>query len=76
MPFANLELVISHDEEWSLHSACIGAELDLSPVEVSDDGDLSLDTTVSPQSLEILEQTMGVACETNPVSIDEDFGHP
>ena len=37
VPLPNLQLIVFYNEERSLDAACVGAELDLSPVEVSND---------------------------------------
>ena len=75
MPLANAKLIILDNVEWSLDSASISAELDLLSCKVSHDRNLSLDTTITSQSEEVLVQAMGIARQTDPVAIDEDFRH-
>ena len=76
MPFSDLKLVLLHDVEWSLNASGVRAELNLTLREVPDDRDFSFDLTVSSQVLEIGKQSISVASQTDPVSVDEHFGHP
>ena len=75
MPLANAELIILDNVEWTLDTASISAELDFLSCKVSHDRNLSLDTTITSQSEEVLVQAMGIARQTDPVAIDEDFRH-
>ena len=55
VPLADLQLIILNDVQGSLHAASVRAELNLALREVSDDRDLPLNLTVSPEVLEIRE---------------------
>ena len=75
MPLPNLELVVLDDVEGSLDTTRVSAELNLSFSEVTHDRDLSLNTTIATQGLEVGEKAMGVTRQTNPITIDEHLGH-
>lgn len=74
MPLSYLQLVVLDNVQRPLHSARVGEEPDLALLKVSDDRNLSLDSAVSSQSLEVLKQAVGVARETDPVAVYKYFG--
>jgi hypothetical protein len=55
MPLSDLQLVVFHDIQRPLHSASVSEKSDFALLEISNDGDLSLDAAVSSQCLEVLE---------------------
>ena len=75
VPLADLELVVLNDVERALHTTRICTELNLSLGEISHDRDLALNTTITSEGLEVAEKAIGIRCETDPITIDEDLGH-
>ena len=73
MPFSDLQLVLFYDIKWTLNATSVSEKPNFSFLEVTNDRYLSFNATVSPKGLEILEKTMSVTCEADPVSIYEHF---
>ncbi len=71
--FSHLDFVVIYDIQWSLNSSCIRAKSNFFPSEVPQDGNLSLYSTVSSESYEVVIKLVCIACKSYPVSINEDF---
>lgn len=75
MRFLDEQLVLLHDEQWSLHSTAIRQETNLLRSDVSHDGDLFRDGALPSLALDMADELGSITMATDPVSIDENLNH-
>lgn len=71
--FSQQKLILFNNKEWSLHSACISEEPNLFVLKVTHDRNLFRYVEPSPQTNDVLKQTVWIFTRAYPVAIDEDF---
>jgi hypothetical protein len=69
----HLYFVVFYDVQGTLNSTCVSTKADFLSCEVSQNRNLTLYPAISSESDKVMVKLVSIACESNPISINEDF---